>query len=129
MIKTSAPGSLMVMGEHAVLHGYPALVTAINKRLNIQLTLRHDRKIFIHSALGTYQGNLDALDLEGNPSFRFVLKTLDHFRLQLTNGLDILIESEIDSTKGLGSSAALVVALVSGLYCLTNSQGRPSKKE
>jgi mevalonate kinase len=35
MYKASAPGSLMLLGEYAVLHDYPALVCAIDKRISV----------------------------------------------------------------------------------------------
>ena len=34
----TAPGSLMLLGEHAVLAGKSALVCAVNKRMRITLT-------------------------------------------------------------------------------------------
>jgi mevalonate kinase len=127
MIKVSAPGSLMIMGEHAVLHGYSALAMAINKRLNIQITPRNDRKFLIHaSTLGNYQGHLDTLPIE--PPFHFALKTLEFFQSQLPCGINIDIQSEIDPKKGLGSSAALVLALLVGLFRLIK-QKTPPKKE
>lgn len=126
MIKTSAPGSLMLMGEHAILHGHPALVTAINKRLSVQVSSRDDKKILIHSALGNYEDDL--IILKDDPRFRFALEALKHFQPHLTSGLDILIDSEIDSTKGLGSSAALVVSLVTALF-RTTRQEAPSQKK
>lgn len=35
-VRFSAPGKLIISGEHAVVYGYPALVTAIDKRLSIE---------------------------------------------------------------------------------------------
>jgi len=32
MIKVSAPGKLMLFGEHAAVYGYPCIVTAVNTR-------------------------------------------------------------------------------------------------
>lgn len=34
-MKTSAPGKLMLFGEHAAVYGYPCLVTAISERLTV----------------------------------------------------------------------------------------------
>ena len=34
-MKTSAPGKLMLLGEHAVVYGYPCIVTAISQRLSV----------------------------------------------------------------------------------------------
>lgn len=36
MITVSAPGKLLLLGEHAVMYGYPAIVTAVSERLVVQ---------------------------------------------------------------------------------------------
>lgn len=36
MITVSAPGKLLLFGEHAVVYGYPAIVTAISERMVVQ---------------------------------------------------------------------------------------------
>ncbi|MBP9722007.1 MAG: hypothetical protein KBD64_02480, partial [Gammaproteobacteria bacterium] len=38
-ITASCPGSLMIMGEHAVLDGSSAVVAAIDKYLTVELTV------------------------------------------------------------------------------------------
>ena len=53
-ITTSAPGSLMLLGEHAVLEGSRALVCAINRRITVELRVRSDRVVKIVSELGDY---------------------------------------------------------------------------
>ncbi len=73
--KTSAPGSVMLLGEYAVLFGKPALVCALNKRIHVTLTPRQDTTINIHSELlGTYTTELNELQMV--KPFQFVLGRL-----------------------------------------------------
>src|SRR5438045_3958935 len=74
LLRASAPGSLMLLGEYAVLHGQHALVCAIDKRMTVTLSPRDDKKILIESALGHYETTLSDLKLVS--PFRFVLATL-----------------------------------------------------
>ena len=36
----SAPGKLMLLGEHAVVYGRPCIVTAVNQRMNATVELK-----------------------------------------------------------------------------------------
>jgi mevalonate kinase len=111
LYKASAPGSLMLMGEHAVLQGKHALVAAINRRIRVTLKPRADRLIYVSSALGTLKTSIDSLrTLEREKSFRFVLAAIDVYHSKLTLGFELTIESEFSDKIGFGSSAAVVVA-------------------
>ena len=48
---STAPGSLMLFGEHAVLHGQPAIACAINSWLTIHWSIRDDQQLIIESTL------------------------------------------------------------------------------
>jgi mevalonate kinase len=118
--KASAPGSLMLMGEHAVLHGKMALVCAIERRVNVTLTPRDDRTISINSSLlGQLRVAFDDLLLQFEPSsspFSFVLAAVMEERRRLNTGFDLLIESECSDQLGFGSSAAVTVAVLAALH-------------
>jgi mevalonate kinase len=113
-LKASAPGSLMLLGEYAVLHGKHALVCAVDKRITVTLTPRADEVINIHSDRhGVYTTNISHLTIE--KPFHYVLTALKHHQTKLKRGCDIEIQSEFSDTLGLGSSAAVTVATLSVL--------------
>lgn len=107
-IITSAPGSLMLLGEHAVLHGKHALVCAINRRITVHLSPVPNDSVEIVSDLGEYQSTLS--DLAEHPSFTFVLQAIGQHRAQLPSGFKLEISSEFSADIGFGSSAAVTVA-------------------
>ncbi len=107
-ITVSVPGSLMLLGEHAVLHGHKALVGAINRRITAKLFAMPERTVSIHSALGEYQSPLD--DLQDHPSFRFVLQAIRQHLETLPAGFKLEIESDFSADIGFGSSAAVTIA-------------------
>ena len=108
-VVVSAPGSTMLFGEHAVLHGEAAIACAMDARLSVKVTLRSDRKVIIRSSLGDYESDLD--DLEKNQVHRFTLCLLKRWRNRLPAGVELEVASGFSHTVGLGSSAALTVAV------------------
>jgi mevalonate kinase len=107
-ITVSVPGSLMLLGEHAVLHGHQSLVGAINRRITLGLFPSEERSVNISSDLGTYQSPLD--QLADHSAFRFVLHAIRHHAERLTGGFGMKIESDFTADIGFGSSAAVTVA-------------------
>ena len=108
MLTVSAPGSLMIAGEHAVIEGEKALVMAIDHRLTVKIKETKDNTISIQSLLGTRHYTLP---IENTNCKDWQDRILYHFKNHIDHGLDIEIESSIDSELGLGSSAALISAL------------------
>src|SRR5262245_34493681 len=104
--EASAPGSLMLFGEYAVLHGHKALVAAVDKRIYVRLTPRQDKIITIKSALGEYQTTITKL--KAVKPFEYILTALQQFKLR--QGCDLEICSEFSHEVGFGSSAAVSVA-------------------
>ena len=99
----------MVTGEHAVVYGYPSMVAAIDQRITMQCSPRSDRRIQISSHIApTSDFSLDDITIEG--PYRFVLACIELYKEKLHTGFDLSIESMIDPTLGLGSSAAVTIA-------------------
>ena len=124
MIHTSAPGTLMLMGEHAVLHGKHCLVAATDQRLQVRLTPRQDQQIQIHSALGQLSTSLDHLEVKA--PFTFVLAAIKNFKPK--TGFDLEIQSDFTATVGLGSSAAVLIATTLALHALDSKANYNDKK-
>ncbi len=118
----SAPGTLMLLGEHAVLNNKPAIVLAIDKRITVTLHVRSDQKILIASDLGKIALELHEVENFSNQKpFQFICAVIQYFKEELkirNQGFELIIDSEFSSNCGLGSSAAVTVALVAVLLQL-----------
>lgn len=112
-IRASAPGTLMLLGEHAVLQGAQALVLAVDKRIRVRLSPQSMRRVRIDSALGSYESSLDLLRVD--PRFRFVLAAVSLFKERVPSGFSLTIDSDFSHQVGLGSSAAVTVAVLAVL--------------
>lgn len=110
----------MLMGEHAVLRNHLALCAAVNRRLFLELTRTDGDIIEVTSDVGNARFTADTLPKDG--PFRFVAQCFrQHAEWVAGRGFHLAIRSELPTTVGLGSSAALVVALMRALDAL---QGR-----
>lgn len=117
-----APASTMLFGEHAVLAGYPAMVMAVDYRLKIKVQRRRDLQIHI-DALGEKLQALNAYDYALDRKFKYISAALRGLSIPL--GLNIVIDSQIDSCVGLGSSSALLIALVAVLDLVVDGRVKP----
>jgi len=113
LIKVSAPGSIMLLGEYGVLQGGNALVCAIEQRIHVQLIPRADDQIELISSLGIHKTKLTQLKI--TPPFQFVLATLKKYQKQLRYGCTLTIQSEFSAQLGLASSAAVTVATLAAV--------------
>lgn len=86
-MKTSAPGKLMLFGEHAVVYGYPCIVTAINPRLSVSPGTPSGDTRFIDAAVRAW----------GKPGKKFSA------------------QSSFSGKYGFGSSSAVTVATLKAL--------------
>ena len=102
-IRVSAPGKIILSGEHSVVYGQPAIVTAIDKRLLVEIEKG--------------RGKTEVVSDEKPDLAHYALLKTEEFLKEKLPVLRIKIHSEIPVNRGLGSSAALSVAMVAALFC------------
>lgn len=122
MAASSAPGTLFLFGEHAVVYGEPAIPCAIDRRTTVTANQRSDNDIRIDApALRfdevtiKYNDGPPTVDIPTGRvrrAIRYVDTAIDHAQAITDSaaGLDITVESDIPIGAGLGSSAAVTVA-------------------
>ena len=93
----SAPGKFVILGEHAVVYGKPAIVLAVDRR--ITCSVRRSRR-------NTLNG--EPIDFNRQPHFRYLTRDIHQ-------SMDYVTNSEIPAGSGMGSSAALSAALAMAL--------------
>jgi len=102
-VKVSAPGKIILSGEHAVVYGYPEILSAINRRLSVEIE---------ETVLG-----LDIQPIEGKSLVEYAVEMIKA-RLKISGhkNLKIRINSQISIGGGLGSSAAFAVAITAAFF-------------
>jgi len=108
--KASAPGKVILFGEHFVVYGVKAILCAINKRVTVTAENIEDKIISIKSTIGNLelQPNkpISEIDSPLKPFYYLANKMIQN----QNTGIKIIIESEIPLGVGLGSSSACCVA-------------------
>ncbi len=123
----SAPGKIILFGEHFVVHGTPAILAAIDKRVTVTSAFTDNNIIRVNSELGTLNVPVSSPYEEVKSEFRpFVYLANEMITSnQNVNGLEITINSDIPIGVGLGSSSACCVAAtasISGLFKEVSSE-------
>jgi len=116
----SAPGKIILFGEHFVVHGTKAILAAINKKMTVTSTFTENKTIKVNSELGTLDVPISSSYKEAKSEFRpFVYLANKMINSnQNANGLEIEINSDIPVGVGLGSSSACCVAAAASIYGL-----------
>lgn len=134
-----APAKIILTGEHSVVYGKPAIVTAVNRFAYAEIvpgssnditlsladlkqkasstlrTLRLLRERLLESYRLCLKGQLSIREVLQKPSelFQFALISLiDTFQMEIQKGFHINLRSDIPIGCGMGSSAATVVSVI-----------------
>ena len=110
MVAASAPGKLILYGEHAVVFGEPALAVAISRRTRVEA--RPGRRTEV---------NGHPLEEGRYPYVAEALRATNH-----DEPLTLTTQSDIPMASGMGSSAAVTVGL---LACLQGASGPLQEEE
>ncbi len=120
-VTASAPGKLMLYGEHAVVYGSPCIVTAVDQKVRVSVEPNGEGEIHVCSpnvGLDEYHKKIERLGKDDLPkSMAFVEMLVKRFyeKNQIKQGIRISTESDFSTQFGFGSSAAVVVALTKAL--------------
>ena len=124
--KASAPGKVILFGEHFVVYGVKAILCSINKRVTVTAEKISERKISINSEIGNIVLEPNKLISEINSPLKPFYYLANKIIKNQNTGIQINIDSEIPLGAGLGSSSACCVAGAAAIFKLF---GEISKKE
>ena len=108
--KASAPGKVILFGEHFVVYGVKAILCAINKRVTVTAEKIKEEKISIKSDIGDLELELNKPISEINSPLKPFYYLANKIIRNQSTGIEIKIESDIPLGAGLGSSSACCVA-------------------
>ncbi|DAC36100.1 MAG TPA: mevalonate kinase [Candidatus Poseidoniales archaeon] len=98
-VVASAPGKVVLFGEHAVVYGHPAIAASIAQRTTVTLRTTEEPGVHIGRA---------RVDFERHPHLATMIAHL--WDETASPGLDLSVTSDVPRGAGLGSSAAFAVA-------------------
>lgn len=125
-ITVSAPGKLVLFGEHAVVYGKPCIVTAVGQRMHVSIELLENKEFQLTAPdvkINNYKKPMLEIGLGDIPKeVLFVETAVKNTIKSKKAGLKITTKSEFSSQLGFGSSSAVTVCVIKALSELFNLQ-------
>ncbi len=129
MVSATAPGKIILFGEHAVVYGRPALaapVAHLRARAVIEATQRSDVELIAPDLRRSAM--LSTVD-PNNPLAAIVRVVERSLGRSLSNGYSLSVTSAIPIASGLGSGAAISVAVIRALAGYLGITGSMPREE
>ena len=120
-ITVSAPGKIHLLGEHSVVYGKPALLTAINLRTNVILTAKPEGSLANASSSDKLRDSspptATQLLADQNDKIKAIIEPIvkKYLKIKQIPPYKLEISSEFPLGAGLGSSAAISSAYIGAL--------------
>jgi mevalonate kinase len=115
-----APGKIILLGEHAVVYGKPGLAMALDRGVRVAISRKGQDTppgpILRNAGIGELGRVRPDPDGEGPSVLRAALARLVELCGDRVSELELVLDSNIPVGTGLGSSAAMSVALVRGVH-------------
>ncbi len=116
-IASKAPAKLILLGEHAVVYGHPAIAVPIQSlwlKATCQANIRQPRGFTVSVPQLALEGNLSDIP-ETHPLQTAVALTLRRLGIREIPSVHLHIQANFPFSAGLGSSASMAVSVVRAL--------------
>ncbi len=117
-ITVSAPGKLMLLGEHAVVYGHPCIVTAVGQRLTLIATIDPDPNFTFEARDVNVHGHKKPMVDLGKGTVEKKVAFVEHAvknciqKYPQDSGVEVQTTSQFSSQLGFGSSSAAAVCTI-----------------
>lgn len=118
----SAPGKVLLWGEYGVLKGAPALVMAINRRVEVTLSPAHHFSLISRPA-GDYEAGVRRQLAALLDDYHLAAQHLDQLAVTIDSSALYQSSAAVGLKLGLGSSAAVLAALDAAVAAMRDDGG------